>query len=262
MKRQSIVCAALFLVACTGGDVDIVETRSAQSGMRVTAEAVQRSETHKPPLSAAIAGMLAGSIMSQRVAEDVLPIPLDEDSGDTIGTRADTELLGILVKLLDTDVQNLLNAAQNREDALQAYIDSLSSHAQRGHIRLRAMQDDAERSTDEKKRAESRIRELRSEIGDAIGGGETNRVSALTDELILKQKALGEAEADIIVKEFLASAYEDVLTPIGERLDAMNANRDALVKGVRVIEMPGVEELKILEYKGGKIRVGTRRSFF
>ena len=88
-------------------------------------------------------------------------------------------------------------------------------------------------------------------------------MNVLTDELIQKQQLLAEADVDVIVNTHLISAYEDVLEPIENRLKAIRANRDALIKGVTITDMPGVEDLKIIEYEDGAIRVrSSGRSFF
>ena len=255
----------LLLTACFGGaeTEDTEHLRTAQSGMRTGAELVPLDEDETPPIPAAIAGMLAGGTVSGNDADGMgIPDPLDLVGVGT-GTAADTELLNTLVSLLSTDVQALLNRASNREDALDTYRASLESHAQRGHIRLRAMQDSLEENEDKKTRHERRIRDLRGEIDDAISEGNTSHVSTLTDELIRKQQALAEADSAIIVEEHLIEAYEDVLSPMGERAKAINANREALIQGVKVTDMPGVDDLEIIEYEDGKIRVGRRsRGFF
>lgn len=264
MKKHILLTATILLSACFGGaDESVLDTtRTAQSGMRTSAEMVTEEE-QEPPTPAAIAGVLAGMHVSgAKKSESLIPDPLDPAIGDT-GTEAHTELLNTLVKLLGTDIQILLNSASDREDALDLYVESIESHAQHGHILLRAMRDDVEEHGDDKKRYERRVRDIRNEIEDAISEGDTNRVSILTDELIQKQQALAEADSSLIVKEHLSEAYEDVLTPIDDRLKAINANRQALIKGVKVIDMPGVEELEIIEYEDGKVRVrGRNRGWF
>ena len=129
--------------------------------------------------------------------------------------------------------------------------------------RLLALLRTLERSEDDSSRFERRIREIQNEIEDVIAEGNTTQVNVLTDELIQKQQLLAEADVDVIVNTHLISAYEDVLEPIENRLKAIRANRDALIKGVTITDMPGVEDLKIIEYEDGAIRVrSSGRSFF
>lgn len=264
MRKHILIVVALILTSCFGGaDGDALDTtRTSQSGMRTSAELVE-TEAEESPTPAAIAGLLAGMHVSGATkSESLIPDPLDPAIGET-GTEAHTELLNTLVKLLGTDVQILLNSASDREDALDLYIESIESHAQHGHIRMRSMLDDVEEHEDDKRRFERRVKDIRNEIDDAIGEGDTARVSILTDELIQKQQALAEADSNLIVKEHLSEAYEDVLTPLDERLKAINANRQALIQGVKVIDMPGVEDLEIIEYEDGKVRVrGRSRGWF
>lgn len=260
MKKQILLLAFLFLGACArGGDDKALEAASAaQSSLRTALELAEGRD--EQPVPASVAGLLAGMFFA-RMDPSQTPEPVEPPEGSE-EMRVDTELLNTLVKLLSTDVQDLLNHSGNREDALDVYAESIETHAQYGHIRLRALQDKADAAEDDRRRHERRTRELRNEIDDAINSGNASRISLLTDELIQKQKLLGEADADQIVSSSLAEAYEDVLAPLGERLSAINANRDALIKGVTVTDMPGIEELKIIEYEDGKINLRRGRSFF
>lgn len=260
MKKQILLLAFLFLGACArgGGDEPLTMASAAQSAMRTALELAEGTE--EQPVPASVAGLLAGMFFA-RMDPSQIPEPAEPPEGSE-EMKVDTELLNTLVKLLSADVQDLLNRSANREDALDVYAKSIETHAQYGHIRLRALQDKAESSEDNRRRHDRRTRELRNEIDDAINSGNASRISLLTDELIQKQKLLGEADADQIVSSSLAEAYEDVLAPLGERLAAINANRDALIKGVKVKDMPGIEALKIIEYENGRINLRRGRSFF
>jgi len=259
-KKITLLAIISTLPACsTVEDSDLQKLRSAESGVRVTVE-LMKEGSENPAQPAVTAGLLAGAMLGKPISDfddPSQPIPTDSDAGE------DTELIHALVKLLGMDIQEVLNNAQDRGDGLDAYANALESSAQRGHIRLRALQDAVEENEDDSSRFERRVRELRDEIEDAITDGNTSRVTLLTDELIQKQTMLAKADSDLIVGEYLVQAYEDVLEPIGNRLKAIRANRDALMKGVKIIDMPGVEDLKIIEYEDGAIRVRAGgRSFF
>lgn len=259
MKKRILLVLFLFLGACSrGGDDESLETVSAaQSGMRSAAELAEGGE--EQPMPAVVAGLLAGMFFAETNPSEI-PEAIEPPEGET---RVDTELLKTLVTLLSTDVQELLNRSSNREDALDVYAQSIETHAQYGQIRLRALQDKADSAEDDRRRHDRRTRELRNEINDAISGGNASKISLLTDELIQKQKLLGQADADQIVASSLAEAYGDVLTPLEERFTAINANRDPLIKGVKVVDMPGVDELKIIDFENGSINLRRRgRSFF
>ncbi len=260
MKRKILLASFLLLASCSSEEEDVFDSlRAAQSGLRITMERVQ-NVPEEPPLPAAAAGLIAAQIFGK--GEPItIPDPLDQDGA--VNTNADVDLLNALVTLLGTDVQQLLDQASSREDAIDFYQESVESHVQQGLIRFRAMQDIADRAEDDSNRFERRIREIRKEIDDAIGESNTSRVSLLTDELIQKQSQLAEADSRAIVNSHLSEAFQDVLEPLDERLQAIRANREALVKGVTVVDMPGVEDLKIIEVEGGRIQIrrGNRSLF-
>jgi len=260
VEKKIIAITLLILSACSrSNDDDSIKLRAAESGLRLVVERTKQ-DPEALPSPAAISGLVAGSILGKPILES------EYEEGSTLpdGRAAeDTRLIQILVQLLDKDIQNVLNSASKREDGLDAYINAIESTAQKGEIRLRALQDTLERSEDDSSRFERRIREIQNEIEDVIAEGNTTQVNVLTDELIQKQQLLAEADVDVIVNTHLISAYEDVLEPIENRLKAIRANRDALIKGVTITDMPGVEDLKIIEYEDGAIRVrSSGRSFF
>ena len=244
VEKKIIAITLLILSACSrSNDDDSIKLRAAESGLRLVVERTKQ-DPEALPSPAAISGLVAGSILGKPILES------EYEEGSTLpdGRAAeDTRLIQILVQLLDKDIQNVLNSASKREDGLDA----------------RALQDTLERSEDDSSRFERRIREIQNEIEDVIAEGNTTQVNVLTDELIQKQQLLAEADVDVIVNTHLISAYEDVLEPIENRLKAIRANRDALIKGVTITDMPGVEDLKIIEYEDGAIRVrSSGRSFF
>lgn len=260
LSSLSALLLFLFLTACAGQgeETSLDMLRAAQSGMLVALERADAEET-VAPLPAAIAGVMAGGMFS-KMEDAAIPSPNDDEGG----TSADTTLLRTLVELLNIDVQTLLNRATDRETKLDEYIASLESNMQQGQIRFRSMQDALTKSEDDKSRHERRVREIQNEMEDAINAGNASQVELLTQELIRKQGALGEAEAGIIVNENLSKAFEDVLQSLKERLQAIQANRNALLLGVTVVDIPGVDDLKIIKLEDGKIRVrsGSRGFLF
>ena len=263
MKKSIFLSFLLLtLTSCAGNEEEaLVNGGAAESSLRVVTERTVGG-TEEGPTPAAIAGILAGNLLGKPSEGYGIPPPLE--NGEGLGdTAEDTNLLRALLTLLDTDLQQLLNTANNREDALDTYVESLETHTQRAEIRLRTLQDDQEQDEDDSSRFERRIREIRGEMEDSINEGNTQRVSLLTDELIQKQRLLSEASAHLMIEEHFVEAYEDVLEPIKNRLRAINVNRDALLKGVTVTDIPGVEDLKLIEYEDGRIRVrGGSRLFF
>jgi hypothetical protein len=258
--HRALLPIALLFTACLGEgqDKDALEyVRSAQSGLRVSMGFIARaaSSEHVP---ASIAGMATGAKMGRGgEAENAIPSPIPTGTKN-VEVKADTELLAAFIKLLQIDVQSYLNSARNREDALKEYRNSLESHAQRGRLRQRALSDRQKDLEDDERRLKRLVRDLQRELEKAIGEGKSGDASLVTQELVEKQSSLAKAETELIVTERLHESYGDILKPLQERLDAINANRPALIQGVRVVDIPGVEDIGVIEYDGGIPRFRRR----
>jgi hypothetical protein len=260
MKYKAFIASALLLTACAGEEDEtktLDSIQSARSGVRVGMEFIEKT-MEEESFPAVISGTRAGLLLSdaQKISATI-PDPIDTGIPES-GVKADTELLEIFIELLSADVQGLLNQSANREDALDNYIKSIESHTQKGHIRLLSLQNREDDLHDDTKRLERGTRDVRNQLDDAISEGRSSIVSALTNELVGRQTKLAEAQAELAVTSRLVEAFGEILEPLGERIDAIKRNRDPLIKGVRVIDMPGVDDLKIIETEDGVPRIRRR----
>jgi hypothetical protein len=250
MQTRFALLCALFFTACLGGgsdENDLLETiRSARSGARISAELSDITHA-KEAVPAALAGTIMGVQLSDAQTTD-RSIPESIPLGSTTDTvRADTDLLASFVVLMQTNMQNLLNQTTDREGKLDEYTQSLSSHVQRGSIRFRELEDRKKNFDDDTSRLQRRIRNLEDELDKALTKGDSQSAAVFTQELIERQTLLAKTKADILITKRILESYSDLLGPMEERLNAINANRNALIQGIRIVDIPGVEELGILE---------------
>ena len=257
MKRKVFIASVLLLTACIGGEDkadDLDNVQSARSGVRVSMEFIEKALAEES-FPAVISGVRAGLALSNAMnITDSLPDTIDADIQEK-SFKEDTELLETFISLLSSDVQNLLNQSANRERALQNYVESLEANTQNGHVRLLSLQNRSDDLKDDIKRLERGTREIRDQLDDAINSGKASTVSLLNNELVKRQTNLAEAEAEFAVTSRLVDAFEEILEPLVERIDAIKLNRDPLIKGVRVIDMPGVDDLRIIETEDGVPRI-------
>lgn len=253
-----LLASLLTLTACRGRtppDLSIV--RSAQSGLRVSAALSGSGEGG--PIPAALAGIRAGAFLSVIGGGEEIPPPFPDDSVGDGEAAEDIELLERILTLLLTDVRGMLNQEINREAALERYIASLASHTTRAEARFRTLENREDELRDDERRLERNIRTLQNDLEDAIQTGEGRSATALMNDILNEQTRLASIASELAVVEILVNAYQDVLEPLQERLAAVRANEDALIKGVQVVDIPGVEDLGIIRIEDG-IRNLRRRN--
>lgn len=175
---------------------------------------------------------------------------LEENSGIRDESYALLQEFGVV---LSVDVQDLLNRSVDRSGTLAAYRESLIETARRSQehlVLLEARQDEADTAVREVRRRASDIQRLLNEAlreKDYATAGA--RQSALSD--VQGEQAVATA-TQREVRE-VVRLFETSLDFAAEKLQAIDANREALIAGVSVVDIPGADEL-------GVLRSGGRRS--
>ena len=254
----------LLLTACRGrSDTDLSRVRGAQSGLRVSSALTGEGDPGRSPIAASLAGIQAGVILSHIEGEEVPP-PLGPDIVGRSDALADIELLERFVALLKIDVRDMLNREADRQAAYERYLTSLQSHATKAESRFRTLQNREEELQDDEQRLKRNIRELQNDLEDAIAAGEGRSTTSLMTDVLNQQTRLAQVSTELAVVELLVNAYEDIIDPLNERLNAVTANEDALIKGVQVVDIPGVEGLGIIQMEDGirSLRQRSRNSGF
>lgn len=161
----------------------------------------------------------------------------------------DYDLLQAFGDALQVDVADLLNRSNDRQDALDVYTEALTNVATRANDRFKELQSQLKELKDlassqnrERSAAERDLKEaIRDKNFDAAGE---------------KQKAVSDfqaafAETDLKRKQVqsLVDTLDDLLQLYGKKILAIEQNREALIAGVKVIDVPGADELQVLEKK-------------
>lgn len=251
--------AVLLLTSCRREEAPTVDPSSIRGGRSATSVSVLVAEAKVaggPGQPAALRGVIASALAS----ESRRGTETDSRRGafDRFNTTDDAALLQRLVTLLTVNVAEMLNRAQDREETLEVYITDATELATFAEERLRVLKDERERLGQERSRQEAATRELQRDIKESLKKGDSLRVGAHTRELIDRQNVAAQAGAQYSIAKELVEAYEDHVVTLTNRLRAVIANREVLVSGVRVVEIPGVEDLGILE-KGERRRGGGAR---
>lgn len=156
-------------------------------------------------------------------------------------------LLSSLGDLLQTNISDILDRSPDRSASLDSYVDSLRATAvaaDRKKNELIALLDQQENSERDQRRTS---RELDSTIRDALRNEDFHSAAALQEEAAQAKTALADIETKKDQTETILKSYKDLLEIATDRLNAIQKNRDALVAGVKVTDVPGIEDLNILE---------------
>lgn len=181
-------------------------------------------------------------------------------AGQSLPTTSETfALLQELGTILQIDIVDVLNRASNRGIALNEYIASLKavgSVAQRKIAELEVQKKTLEAKREQEKDA---LRDFESELRKVFREEDYGRAASLQEQSTKAGAALAETESQISQTTDVLDRFDELLDIAKERLTAIEGNREVLIAGLRVVDLPGIENLDILgEGKSFKKRSTTR----
>jgi hypothetical protein len=238
------------------GGTDDRSIRAAQSGLRVAISLTEMTRSDRRLEGVAWGATRSSALLGeegQGSARGELDRVLSPPGGAEL---SDAELLQKLIALLTIDIQEHLNRVGDRAAALRSYEAALSRLFLQGQERLQKIQGGVQTAEEEERELTRRIREFEKALDEAMRGEGEQSAKNLIEDLLESRRNLARTEGDLRTFQSLQEVYSDVLGPLERRLHAIDVNRDALVKGVRVIDVSGIEDLGIL---GGE--EGDRPSF-
>jgi len=168
--------------------------------------------------------------------------------GDTEANRdEDFALLETLGAALQTDIPDMLNRSPVRATAFDAYVGSLADVMRRANARLERLEQELETINDDRRTRRQEAGVIQRELNAALREDKYALASEIQQRLLAAEIALSEIEAKEDTQRSLIRLYEKLLTLGERRLVSMHENREILIAGLKVIELPGIDALGILE---------------
>lgn len=159
----------------------------------------------------------------------------------------DYDLLQAFGDALQVDVAELLNRSVDRQEVLETYTHALTNVATRSNDRLKELSSQLEElkklATVQNHDRSLAEREMQKALKDKDFNSAGERQKKLSELQALY------AETDLKRKQIqsLKDTFDDLLTLYGKKILAIQQNREALIAGIKVIDVPGADELQVLE---------------
>lgn len=260
-NRHTVIAAcitcAVLLVACGGSagtgvkhaaapvsggvsgtiSVDMLATKAGNLGKRSAALLgifVSEYVSVAPTAMAAEGGLKGIGVQMQiAIAQNTVQDP-------------DFDLLQAFADALQVDVPDILNRSTDRQQTLDTYRNALSNVASRANDRFKELS-----ATQTQLKSDLRdLGKLRSDAERALKNALSKKDFADAGE---KQKAVNDTQAAYAEKDLKRKQVEDLLgtltkllTLYGQKIQAIDANREVLISGAKVVDVPGIDELNIL----------------
>ena len=159
------------------------------------------------------------------------------------------EILRSLGTVIQTDLIEVLNRSTDRTAALNTYLESLIAVDQHGSDQLTKLQSDMETIDDERKTVRKERSAAKREVKNLLKNSDYEAASQQQKKLADIELNLAKIEAERDRIKELKKQYEDFLEISGDRIAAIENNREILISGLRVVNLPGIKDLKLIEKK-------------
>ncbi|PIR49993.1 hypothetical protein COU79_01885 [Candidatus Peregrinibacteria bacterium CG10_big_fil_rev_8_21_14_0_10_54_7] len=263
MKRiaASALCVGLLLSACSS---EAKNAETAEEPLRVfspqlgvassyvlanRAQKLPHATRPSPTMGIFTSSYLAqGAFVSVQAAMIGIQSQQRLLTGQSLPATSETfALLQELGTVLQVDIADMLNRSGNRGEALDTYIETLQGI---GNISVRK-QKELEQQTDsfstQVKEERSTVRELESSLRKILRNEDYGRAATVQEQLTGAQAQLAQTEAKLDQAKDVLDRFDELLEIAEERLTAIGNNREVLIAGLRVLDVPGIEDLGILD---------------
>ena len=162
------------------------------------------------------------------------------------------EIFALLQELgtaLQVDVPDTLNRSDDRAKTLNAYFESLKNVGERSKKKRDELESLGKSLDQERKTQREVVTGIERQVNTAIRAQDYATAGGLQQRFTQEQTKLAELESRIDRLRQTLSLYQKLLEIAEKRVQAIEQNREILIAGLKVVDLPGVEELDILEQK-------------
>lgn len=156
-------------------------------------------------------------------------------------------LLETMGAILQVDVPDMLNRSDIRSNAFDTYVTNLQNIGKRLQDEIASSDAELDGLNATRRTQRSDATQSQSIINKAIRSGDFATASDSQKTLIEQDGKLAITEGQIDRVRSIKNLMENMMNIAEKRLSLLTANRAAILAGVKVTDLPGAEDLGILE---------------
>jgi hypothetical protein len=158
--------------------------------------------------------------------------------------------------VLGVDLADLLNRSTDRTDTLNAYVEGLENITERCTLRLAELRTQLTDLQLEQREARTAAATLDRNVRTALREEDYVTAGELQPDLAQAQAKVAEMDSRVRQHQQIIGAYDDLLEVSERRQLAIDQNREILIAGLKVVDVPGAEALGVLEQQSVRRRIG------
>ena len=175
-------------------------------------------------------------------------------------------LLQEVGSILQVDIKDMLNRSEERASALDEFTKTLKNTeilVERKLTELEALEEELNtRLREERKIARTLDRDIKKALRDQDYG----KAADIEPDLAKANAAVAETDTKHTRAEDMIDRFQALLGITEKRIQALENNREILIAGIRTIDVPGLQDLGVLDtgsrWRSGRSIFGKERSSF
>jgi hypothetical protein len=153
--------------------------------------------------------------------------------------------------ILQVDVLDSMNRSRDRAEALDTYVRSLRNIMELASRKITELQT-LEENLDERQKAQRTVvRDMERVVQNALREEDFELAGGKQEELVKAKSSLAALEAEFEQTGDILDPYERLMEVAEERANAIEQNRAILIAGLQVVEVPGIDDLELINDGGG-----------
>lgn len=268
-KKISIALAFAFLSACKSAEPPTISTVSgARSAVFFTSQLLSagflKSGGSRP---AAAIGVIASHFLLDVSAAGVAAARAGVESvvslllQNQVSTDLSFTMLRQLGVVLEIDVRDMLNRSIDRTHALDAYTANLQAVINRSTAQVTALKQQDDTLLKDLHQKRGIVADVQHELNTSLRDQDYTTASAKQSQIIEAQGEVAKIDTEERQVRSLIGTFKDLIKIGSERLSAIRANREVLIAGLHVENVPGIDDLGILKDKYHR-NSGNRSGYF
>ena len=157
--------------------------------------------------------------------------------------------------VLHVGVNDLLNRSDNRAKTLDEYSIGLGNITERSKRRTEDLKEQIASLTTEEREQKKAVSDINKQIKKAIADKDFRTAQDEQNALTDAQTELTKTDLHLKELQSIQATFKELLIIADQRIAALDQNREVIIAGLKVIDVPGVDDLGVIQ---GKAR-GTNK---
>lgn len=179
--------------------------------------------------------------------------------------RQEEQTIAILQNLgsaLEVNMQDLLNRSPERERTLNAYLTAVRQLLVAANNQKEALIVQRDAVNDERRTKRRNSANIQHDLNRALREKNYSVAGTKQQELTDVEKQLAEIDVRLKNHQSMIEIFQDLQEVGEERVIAIDKNRAALIAGVEVVEVPGIEDIGVLKSTRYRYRRGNLENLY